>query len=127
MAANPTHGTFEELMKKFPPEQVEICGYFRQLATELHPEFVEICWIQQGIASYGVGPKKMTEHYIYLMPHKAHINLGFYHGAGLPDPQSLMEGTGQKLRHIKIRSLADAQKDEVKALIIAAIEDRKSA
>ena len=37
------------------------------------------------------------------------VNLGFYQGVGLADPEGLLEGTGAKMRHVKIRSLDDAQ------------------
>jgi hypothetical protein len=47
----------------------------------------------------------MTEHYAYIGVQKSHVNLGFYYGAILPDPDGLLEGRGKKLRHLKIRSL----------------------
>ena len=37
-------------------------------------------------ATYGLGPKKNTEGYAYIMPHAKWINLGFFRGAALPDP-----------------------------------------
>ena len=41
---------------------------------------------------------------------RGYINLGFYQGAVLADPQRLLEGTGKGLRHAKIRSLAEANR-----------------
>ena len=64
-----------------------------------------------------VGPKKMSEHFCYLAPFKKHLNLGFFYGADLPDPQGLLEGAGKDLRHIKIRSTEQLQQPAVRALI----------
>lgn len=38
----------------------------------------------------------------YVNAFKAHINVGFFHGADLPDPMHLLQGTGQRMRHVKL-------------------------
>jgi hypothetical protein len=40
----------------------------------------------------------------YISAFKDHINLGFFYGAGLDDPDALLAGSGKQMRHIKIRS-----------------------
>jgi hypothetical protein len=32
-----------------------------------------------------------------------HVNVGFFHGAALPDPAGLLQGTGKFMRHVKLR------------------------
>ena len=39
----------------------------------------------------------MSEHFCYHTPQSKHVNLGFYHGAALPDPQILLESTGKNM------------------------------
>ncbi|MBL8851156.1 MAG: DUF1801 domain-containing protein [Planctomycetaceae bacterium] len=39
----------------------------------------------------------------YVNAFTAHVNVGFYHGADLPDPARLLEGTGKRMRHVKLR------------------------
>lgn len=94
---------------------------------EQHPSSFEVVRLGDRAATYGVGPKKMSEGYVYIMPHKKWINLGFYKGADLKDEKSLMEGTGKKLRHIKMHSLEDANKTVVAKLVSAAIQERQKA
>jgi len=53
------------------------------------------------------------------------LNFGFYHGTDI-DSDGILEGTGAKLRHIKIRSLADLGNPKLKSLVQRAIKDRKS-
>ena len=55
------------------------------------------------MASYGVGRKKKSEHFCYISAQKDDVNLGFYYGAELPDPEELLQGTGKLLRHVKVR------------------------
>ncbi len=125
MAANPTHGRFEDILAGAPSELRPICEALRASITSLHKGRVEVVWPRQRIASFGVGPRKMTDHYAYIAVLGAHVNLGFYHGASLIDPAGLLEGTGKALRHVKLRRLAEARSPAVRALLKKAIEDRK--
>jgi hypothetical protein len=59
-------------------------------------------------------------------PHKAHVNLYFWRGRELQDPESLLEGTGKKLMHVKIEKLGDINGDAVKTLVREAIELEQS-
>ncbi len=43
----------------------------------------------------------------YFSAGKSHITFGFRLGAQLNDPDDLLEGTGNEMRHIKLRSAAD--------------------
>ena len=59
------------------------------------------------------------------MPQKAYVNLGFYRGTSLSDPLGMLEGTGKDLRHVKVRSLEQAEQPAVRELIAAAVADRR--
>jgi hypothetical protein len=59
-----------------------------------------------------------------LACHSRWVSLGFVHGAELPDPTRILEGSGKNVRHVKIRSEADLKErwSAVRALILAAAE-----
>jgi len=116
---------FNDLLQDVQQELQPICIALRAMVTELHPDHVELVWPRQRIASFGVGPKKMTEHYVYIAPQTKHVNLGLYHGVAVPDPEGLLEGTGKQLRHVKIRTLAEATSAPIRQLVAAAIEELK--
>ena len=120
-------GTFEELIEMTSPELRSMARDLRALIFSVNKSSVEVVRLGERAATYGVGPKKMSEGYAYILPHKNWINLGFYKGADLPDPTGLLEGTGKKLRHVKIRSIADARRPEVCELIEEAYKERKQA
>lgn len=39
----------------------------------------------------------------YVNAFTDHVNVGFFFGARLPDPAGLLEGTGKRGRHVKLR------------------------
>ena len=39
----------------------------------------------------------------YVNAFKAHVNVGFFHGAALDDPTGLLEGAGKHMRHVKLQ------------------------
>jgi len=59
-----------------------------------------------------------------VTPHKSWVTLGIDHGVGLPDPAGLMEGAGKVHRHVKIRSVADLERPELRALLLARLAAR---
>src|SRR5215469_1993342 len=56
-----------------------------------------------------------------VTPQQAHVILGIAHGADLPDPSDLMEGTGKVHRHVKLRRLQDLDRPELRQLMAAAM------
>ncbi len=119
-----THGTFEEVIGGSSPEVQAIARHLRKLIIEIYPEVIEVPWPNQGIAGYGVGPKKMSEHFCYIGTQSNRVNLGFFYGADLTDQEGLLEGTGKNLRHVKVKSLEQAEQASVRALIQRAIRER---
>lgn len=120
-------GTFADIMAGKPAAVVAIATELREIIAALHPDVVEVPRKGDNAISYGVGPKKMSEAYTYIMPQKDRVNLGFFYGVGLADPHHLLEGTGKQLRHVKVRSLEAAQAAEVQALLAAALVERREA
>src|SRR2546430_3312421 len=41
--------------------------------------------------------------FAYVNVFKAHVNVGFFRGAEIADPERLLEGTGKFMRHVKLR------------------------
>ena len=62
---------------------------------------------------------RMRDLLFALIPHAGWVNLQLADGALLPNPDGLIEGTGKKIRHIKVRSAAAAATPPVRAAIRA--------
>src|SRR5215470_6279897 len=90
-------GTFEELLADVAPDLARIARFLRAMIRSVDKDMIETVRLGDNAATYGVGPKKMTDGYAYIMPMRGYVNLGFYQGALLSDPQQLLEGTGKGL------------------------------
>ena len=58
----------------------------------------------------------------YVNVFTSHVNVGFFHGAALPDPAHLLQGTGKFMRHVKLVSgalsrLIDTAYSDIKARV----------
>ena len=63
--------------------------------------------------------------FAYVNAFTAHVNIGFFRGAELPDPHRLLEGTGKFMRHVKLRPDQDPDTAALTRLIEAAYADMK--
>ena len=120
-------GTFDELMAESEATMRPIVTRLREIVLEVHPEATEVVRLGDRAATYGLGPRKMSEGYCYVLPYTSWVNIGFYKGAELPDPEGLLEGTGASLRHVRVRSLQAAEAPAIRALVEAALVERKAA
>lgn len=61
----------------------------------------------------------------YVNVFTAHVNVGFFQGAGLPDPARLLQGTGKFMRHVKLRLGTAIDAASLSTLIEKAYSDIK--
>jgi hypothetical protein len=61
--------------------------------------------------------------FAYVGVFTAHVNVGFFHGAALPDPSRLLVGSGKHMRHVKLRPAEAVRQQVLAALIDAAYAD----
>ena len=62
----------------------------------------------------------------YVNVFTSHVNVGFFHGAALPDPARLLQGEGKFMRHVKLRPGEVADAAALSKLISAAYSDIKA-
>ena len=126
MGHDPTAGTFDDLLALASAQWRPVMVGLRDLVHDVDPMTVEVVRLGDRAASYGVGPKKMSEAYAYVMPQARWVNLGFYRGSALPDPAHRLEGTGASLRHVKVRDLPSVASPELRSLLEAAVAERRA-
>ena len=63
--------------------------------------------------------------FAYVNAFRAHVNVGFFRGAELADPEGLLEGTGRFMRHVKLRPAEDVNASALRSLIRSAYADIK--
>ena len=62
----------------------------------------------------------------YVNVFTAHVNVGFFQGAGLPDPARLLQGSGKFMRHVKLKPGIAIDEAALSRLIAVAYADIKS-
>ena len=62
----------------------------------------------------------------YVNVFTAHVNVGFFHGAALPDPAHLLQGEGKFMRHVQLRPGTATNVAALGRLIEAAYADIKA-
>ncbi|MBL4568873.1 MAG: DUF1801 domain-containing protein, partial [Flavobacteriaceae bacterium] len=64
--------------------------------------------------------EKAWDCYCAIIVYSKHINISFPSGTSLSDPEGLLQGTGKRIRHIKIRNLKDVKVPSIKRLLLDA-------
>jgi hypothetical protein len=115
-----------KLLAEHPPEQQAIEHALRATIRREFPGAVEQVDFGNKLIAFGRS-MKMRGLLFALIAHKSWVNLQLADGAELPDPNGLIEGTGKRIRHIKIRSVADATSPAVVDAIRAQLAARTDA
>ncbi|TAJ99727.1 MAG: hypothetical protein EPO36_11775 [Chloroflexota bacterium] len=76
-----------------------------------------------GLLAFGWS-MRMRDLVFALIPHAGWVNLQLADGAILPDSGGLVEGTGKRIRHVKVRSAEAAAAPAVRDLVRAQLEVR---
>jgi hypothetical protein len=63
--------------------------------------------------------------FAYVNAFKAHVNVGFFRGAEIADPERLLEGTGKFMRHVKLRRETPVDATALMKLVETAYRDMK--
>ena len=119
-------GTFDDLLRITEEPLRPVVQALRDLVFEIDPGACEVVRLGYRSVTYGVGPRQMIDGYVYILPYRRWVNLGFYQGVALADPETMLEGTGARLRHVKMRSLKDVRHPAVRGLIENALAERRT-
>ena len=116
----------DRLLGEHPPELQAIERALRATIRTAFPEAIEQVDFANKLIAFGRS-MKIRGLLFAIIAHKAHVNLQLADGALLPDPAGLVEGTGKRIRHVKIRSVEAAASPEVRAIIAAQLAARPDA
>jgi hypothetical protein len=117
---------WDDLLAQLAPDVAALVTAADDLVRRTDPDVVRVVWPHQKTVGYGIGPKKMSEHYAYLAVHPRHVNLGCNYGAHLDDG-GLLEGTGQNMRKTTIRTVGDLDDPRLVPVLRAARQERLAA
>ena len=106
-------------LENLPGEKKPIIEALRRLIASVAPEAHEILsrdavWYNPPDSGYPI---------LYITVFQAHVNLGFFYGGFVPDPERVLVGSGKRMRHIPIRSVQECENPAIPSLLARAWAD----
>ena len=106
-------------MKEHAGELGAIAQHWFELMRKCGDEVRELLHDGHPVACLGDAPLG------YVNAFTAHVNVGFFRGAALPDPDRLLQGNGKLMRHVKLRPGTATSAAALRTLIDSAYADIK--
>lgn len=120
--ARPIHPDFQLLLDFKSQEVIALFRDLRQYILELYPNSNELLYHTHALTAVFSISDKLADAFCMLPIYTNHLNLGFNKGALLKDPNKLLTGTGNLIRHIDVKVPSDYRNPKVKSLIQSAID-----
>ena len=120
MAQDKTEAQILDFLAPYDPRVQEVALKLRDLVLQTAPGAMEQVDHPAKLLAYG-WRQTYRDTICVIMPLKAAVNLGFPRGVDLPDPSGLLTGTGKRARHVRIASVQEAERPELRALLEAAV------
>jgi len=89
---------FDQWLSKHPNELGAIAKRWFTVMRQCGDEVRELLHDGCPVACLGDAP------FAYVNVFTSHVNVGFFHGAALPDPARLLQGRGKFMRHVRLES-----------------------
>ena len=113
----------DKIIAKQPPEMAKLT---RAVLAKLRPRFpgaVEMVYDKKRGMVVGFCPDERASNVINSIGvYSKWINLYFFEGDTLPDPEGMLQGTGAIVRNIRVTAAADLDRPAVKALMAEALK-----
>ena len=107
----------KEFLSNYSEEIRRISEDLRKMARSAMPGAHE--FLYYDAINYSVSDSPLGR-ICYISPMKKYVTIGFLFGARLDDQRHLLEGSGKRARHVKIRTLEEGKNPALKELVKAA-------
>jgi hypothetical protein len=95
----------------------------RDVVLEEAPEAIESVVKTYAVSiGFSFTGKPLKDGFCHIVTYSTHVNLGFNHGARLPDPNRVLKGTGKSVRHIQFTRQSELELPFVRRYLQSAIE-----
>lgn len=113
--ASASKGTVDQYVAKLRGGPLEeVVSELRSLVREAAPEATEsMKWGQPVYEAFGP--------FAHIKAFKNHVLFGFWRGAELLDPTGLLKGSGDRMRHVTLRSVADIDRPILQGMVRTAV------
>ncbi len=115
------HRPPNKLIKFLKPYDADVRDLALQLRAlvleEMAPCYENIYDAYSAVAiGYGTSDR-LRDGIFHIAVYSKHVNLGFNDGASLPDPKGILQGNGNRIRHVSINSPSDLKRPDIRSYI----------
>ncbi len=120
-----------KFLKPYDREIRELALQLRALVLEEMAPCYENIYDAYSAVAIGYGTSdRLRDGIFHLAVYTKHVNLGFNDGATLADPKGILEGAGNRIRHLTIKTPDDLKRPEIRSYLrrarkVALAEARK--
>ena len=107
-----------KFLKPYDPEIQDLALKLRALVLEEMAPCYENIYDAYSAVAIGFGTSdRLRDGIFHIAVYSQHVNLGFNDGATLNDPKGILEGAGNRIRHITVKTPEDIKRPEIRAYI----------
>lgn len=107
-----------KFLKPYDAQISELALRIRALVLEEMAPCYENIYDAYSAVAIGYGTsERMSDGILHIAVYSGHVNLGFNDGATLEDPKGILQGSGNRIRHITIKSSQELKRPEIRTYI----------
>jgi hypothetical protein len=107
-----------KFLKPYDREIRELALQLRALVLEEMAPCYENIYDAYSAVAIGYGTSdRLRDGIFHIAVYSKHVNLGFNDGATLDDPKGMLQGAGNRIRHITIKTPEDITRPELRAYL----------
>jgi len=113
-----TPADLRKFLKPYDREIQKLALALRQIVlAEMAPCYENIYDAYSAVTiGYGTS-ERLSDGIFHIAVYSKHVNLGFNDGATLDDPKGILEGNGNRIRHLTIKKAEDLNRPELRTYI----------
>ncbi len=105
-------------LRPYDREVRDLAVRLRALVLEEMAPCYENIYDAYSAVAIGYGTSdRLRDGIFHIAVYAKHVNLGFNEGATLDDPKGILQGAGNRIRHITIKTPEDIKRPEIRAYI----------
>jgi hypothetical protein len=110
-------------LASYDPHISDLTLALREIVLEEAPDAIESIVKTYAVSiGFSFTGKPLKDGFCHIVTYGSHVNLGFNRGAQLPDPNKVLRGKGQAIRHIKFQDQSELARPFIRRYLQAAIE-----
>lgn len=107
-----------KFLKPYDPKIRDLALQLRKLLLEEMAPCYENIYDAYSAVAIGYGTSdRLRDGIFHIAVYRKHVNLGFNDGATLDDPKGILQGAGNQIRHLTIKTGEDIKRPEIRAYV----------